>query len=135
MCLPYFGVATSPGQTGYKLSKLFICVFLCLCLISPLKQCINKGVSLPSCGKKVLTSSVSMSSNIVSLILQNTGLGNHHNNRDVNPLALFCRSSIIGRADCGWVKPTNVNDVWFILKFAFPVTVIQKKINHKITVP
>lgn len=93
-----------------------------------------KGFSLPSCGKKVLTSSLSMASNIVSLILQNTGLGNHHNNREVNPLALFCRSSIIERGDSGWVKPTNVNDVWFILKCAFPVTVIQEKINHNITV-
>ena len=33
--------------------------------------------------------------------LQNTGLGNHHNKRDVNSLVLFWRSSIIGSADCG----------------------------------
>ena len=84
-------------------------------------------VLLPSWSVNVCTSSVSVFCSIVSLILQNTGVGNHHNNREVNPLALFCKSSMIGNAAWGWVKPTNVNEVWFILKLAFPVTVDNNK--------
>jgi len=56
-------------------------------------------------------------------MLQNTGSGKNHRVLDVNPLALFGASSIIGRAVCGCVNPNIVNDVWAIRKFAFPVTV------------
>ena len=81
-------------------------MILCLLLII-----IYSRVLLPSFSVNVCTSSVSVSCSIVSLILQNTGVGNHQSNREVNPLPLFCKSSIIGNAAWDWVKPTNVKEV------------------------
>lgn len=59
---------------------------------------------------------------LVANILQKTGSGKYHIILDVNPFALFCTSSMMGSAVCGWVNPNIVNEVWDILKFAFPVT-------------
>jgi len=72
---------------------------------------------------KLLAVFFSTGVSLVSAILQKTGSGKNHRLLDVNPLALFCASSIIGRAVCGCVNPNIVKDVWAIRKFAFPVTV------------
>ncbi len=78
---------------------------------------------LPISFLNATTLDVSSSVKTVSLIQQNTGSGKNHRNLDVNPLALFWVSSIIGIAVCGCVNPRRVKDVCAMLKFAFPVTI------------
>lgn len=77
---------------------------------------------LPSAMLKFFTVAFSAIESLVACILQKTGSGKYHIILDVNPLTLFCTSSMMGSAVCGWVNPNIVNDVWVILKFAFPVT-------------
>jgi hypothetical protein len=67
---------------------------------------------------------------MLSIILQNTGFGNIHNILDVNPFVLLETSSMIGSADCGWVKPKSVNEVRCILKLALPVTINENKTKN-----
>lgn len=75
----------------------------------------RNNVHLPNLLGKSFTSALSSGVKLVSFNEQNTGLGKNQSSLDVNPLALFCASSMMGRAVCGWVNPISVNEVWVIL--------------------
>ena len=61
-----------------------------------------------------------------SLRVANTGFRKYHRIREENPLALFEASSVTENAVYGCVKPTKLDEVLCILKFALLVTVDWK---------